>query len=444
VVFERHRTEAGQSGVAYASIFGGVQADRHGIFHHPARLPDSVYTVAEAFAEGGSETWFYSGQAMGGAGNNYGQGVPGARTLQYGKTEHYKLSANDDAFDAVLEHLVADPGFRAFVQINFTVTHHAYHKHIAPKDFPAWRRRTARALGIEEGEVDSWLELYTEHRLRLQWDFENTARELGLTRDRILELAAVLESAYRQDVTHLDELFGRLLNKISRRGLDDCSLVAFTADHGELLFRPGALFQWTHGYQLAPEVLDVPLILRGEGCGITPGRYAPVTRSIDLAPTLAGLCGLEPEPDAWAGENLAPALRGQSRPPELVAFSHTAILDDFQRELAGEPGLRERLFPTASPAWMWVAFRRADRVFLRRPGEGGEFETRCFDLASDPLQTRDLYDANDPAHREATRRLREYKESLAAAFRERVTGNADPAVEDSERLRLLRELGYVR
>src|SRR5262245_50661845 len=35
IVFERHQTESAQSGIAFASIFTGTQADVHGIYYHP-------------------------------------------------------------------------------------------------------------------------------------------------------------------------------------------------------------------------------------------------------------------------------------------------------------------------------------------------------------------------------------------------------------------------
>ena len=76
VVFGRHVTETGQSGGAFASLYAGVQADQHGVFHHPKILADELYLVAEAFADGGYETHFWSGHAMAAGELAYGQGVP--------------------------------------------------------------------------------------------------------------------------------------------------------------------------------------------------------------------------------------------------------------------------------------------------------------------------------------------------------------------------------
>src|SRR5262245_58401633 len=37
-VFTKHQTEEGQSGIAYASLFSGSQAPRHGVYYHPSKL----------------------------------------------------------------------------------------------------------------------------------------------------------------------------------------------------------------------------------------------------------------------------------------------------------------------------------------------------------------------------------------------------------------------
>lgn len=55
--FEKHRTEAGFSGTAFASIYSGSHAMRHSAFTHPTRLPLSLYDLTEAFADNGYEVY---------------------------------------------------------------------------------------------------------------------------------------------------------------------------------------------------------------------------------------------------------------------------------------------------------------------------------------------------------------------------------------------------
>ena len=100
----------------------------------------------------------------------------------------------------------------------------------------------------------------------------------------------MIELLYKASVYELDALFGGVIEAIEERGLIDASAIAFTSDHGEILYRDNALFQWGHGYQQAPEVIGVPFLLRAPG--LPAGRFDHVTRSTDVYPTLAGLAGV--------------------------------------------------------------------------------------------------------------------------------------------------------
>ena len=84
IVLQRHVTEDGQSGIAFASLYAGVQADRHGVYFHPRELPASLELVTEAFANGGYETFYWSGQPMAAAELGYAQGVPPANVFTHG------------------------------------------------------------------------------------------------------------------------------------------------------------------------------------------------------------------------------------------------------------------------------------------------------------------------------------------------------------------------
>ena len=57
--FERHQTESGQSGIAFAALFSGTHAPQHGIYAHPSRMSPDVLLITEAFAAAGYDvlTW---------------------------------------------------------------------------------------------------------------------------------------------------------------------------------------------------------------------------------------------------------------------------------------------------------------------------------------------------------------------------------------------------
>ena len=440
VVFERHHTESGQSGIAYASLFSGTQAARHGVFHHPTLLSDDLFLITEAFAAEGYKTWFWSGQDMGSARLNYGQGVPPGHVFKRDRDDAAGLTANDSGFESLLADLERDPNRRAYVQVNFTLTHHAYQKHVPEDELPELLREAAAALdGFSFEQATRLVELYDEHRLGLQWDAPATFERLGLSPEDVRRMAAVLEVIFARNVRELDRWFGRTLERIEAHGLAAESVVAFTADHGEVLYRENALFHWTHGFQLAPEVLQVPLLVRAPG--VAAGRHAGVTRSIDVFPTLAGLAGLaDPGCD---GTDLSPALLRGAAPPDQRAFSHTSVFTEAQAGEYGDWSLRNRFFEPAEPESMWVGAREGDLLFRLRRLDPETWRLSVFDLARDPGLTEDLHDASDPTHARMEEQLTTYRTQLVEAY-ETFAQQPGRNLSLREQLRSLRKLGYVR
>jgi len=430
VVFTRHQTESGQSGVAFASLFSGVQANRHGVYTIPQRLPDDVRLVTEVFRDAGWDVHAWLGHGMASPDLNYAQGVSRERVSAS------MLDAGDPRFQRVLDDLRADPGEKAFLVTNFSVTHEPYAGHELDAFCRLREKECARAP--RGPDFRRLRELYLANFLELSFDFDATVRRLGLSREDLAALVAFLELLYAADVFHLDHLFGSVIDRIAQAGLLDEALVVFTADHGEVLFRENAVFQWSHSLQLAPEVLSVPLLIRAPG--IAARRYDAVTRSVDVLPTLADLAGIDLGGDALAGVDLAPALRGERPPPELLAFSHTALVPDLvMAQLGAWEGFR-RHHPQASPERIWVSVRRGDAIYKLIPRDGGEPMPEVYDGSRDPGEARNLYDPADSAQRDMLARLSEYRSILVAAHGREAAGRDLPP---ERQLELLRSLGYV-
>jgi arylsulfatase A-like enzyme len=296
--------------------------------------------------------------------------------------------------------------------------------------------------GLSEKEIESDALLY-QFNLDLQKNFPKARERHGLTDERVRRLARVVELLYVSDVAHLDALFGSVVKAVDDRGLGPQSLIAFTADHGEVLFRENALFPWSHDFQLAPEVLRVPLIVRG--AGLEPGEVDWVTRSIDLYPTLAGLAGVPVADPGVEGLDLSTALRGRAPAPELVAFSHTPkVRSDVVQRALREWDLFASYYPTDGIEHIWVSMRKGDRVFKLRKLPSGEFGFEAFDLARDPGETHDLYRADDPEHAEIAAQLVRYKAALVAAHDSVPAGEGSKSPVDDYQLKALRELGYIQ
>lgn len=449
VVFERHVTECGQSGIDFATLFTGKQADGHGIYDHPNVLAERNELIAESFAAAGYETFYWSGHPMASASLGYGQGVPEANVIAHDrmfgnssepfeKTYLASLSANEPRFQAILARLAAEPDYRAFVQVAFTETHEPYHRYVPVKELRAFLQRFPEvAPDLDPKAIARWVSRYQKYRHELNWDFAQTRKALKLSDADVAALARTLAALYAACVGQLDGYFGEVLGAISAQGLDGECLLAFTTDHGELLYRDNASFPWTHGLELAPEILEVPLILRG--AGLAPGRYGAVSRSIDVFPTLAGLCGI-PIPSAVEGLDLSRALRGTVPPPAPLAFSHTPLWPEARMERFGRYQPVHDLLPARDPQCMTVRVRDGDLVLQIRRTRAQEDRIECFDLASDPEQRVDRYDPADPRQAELLEGLRRYKQKLAEHF----DSALESEVPDNDTLERLRALGYIR
>ena len=429
-VFMRHQTEEGMSGPSFASILTGTQADRHGVFAHPARLAEGNHLITEAFAEAGWETWFFDDHAIASAALGYAQGVPPHRVKR-------ELPRGDSqAFAHILERLREDKSRRALVVTAFTVSHRPYALERV-RDFAA--RHPEACGGLSSAEIERLGGRYQESRLRLQLErnFEGTARRLRLSPRERAALVAAMEAIYASRIEYLDELFGTVLDAIDRAGLADESLVAFTADHGEILYRENAPFKWTHGFMLEPEDLTVPLIVRAPV--LTPGRYQGVSRSIDVFPTLAGLSGVGLAQGSVDGVDLSAALLGRAPEPRLAALSHTMLVPREVYARSREWTTFRSYFRELDAPGMWVALREGDLFCRQRARLGKDLPPELYDLATDPGLSRNLYDSGREEHLRLVRGLAAYKRLLVDAH----AHGPRAVLPSSEERQRLETLGYI-
>ncbi len=431
VVFERHQTESGQSGIAYASIFSGSQSPGHGVYSHPQVLSEDLYLIGEAFEDAGYETHYWAAHPMAAGSLKYGQGVAD-------KNHHDGLLiGKDKRLVRILRKLRRDPNARAFIMASFTVTHGPYNANTVD----AFCQRFPDECKNWDAGYKKYYDLYINNAFQLSYNFPEASKALKLGPEEVRGISIAQEQYYKANVSLLDALFGRLVERIRVSGLLDQSLIAFTADHGEVLYRDGAPFKWTHGHALAPEVLNVPWIVRAPTAGVAPGRYAGVTRSMDVFPTLAGLAEVSiPAGTQVAGVDLAPTLRGDVKPKQLPGYSHTALIPEIVQERAKHWTLFRRFYPRNDIEFMSVALRQADRVFKYRHVGEGKFNCEYYDAASDPEEKKNLCDPANAEHMQMVAELKAYQAALQRSFRERDAADSSVPADQAERLR---SLGYI-
>jgi arylsulfatase A-like enzyme/Flp pilus assembly protein TadD len=217
-----------------------------------------------------------------------------------------------------------------------------------------------------------------------------------------------------------DAQVGRLLAALASRGLDDRTVVAIAADHGESLGEHGEL---THGLLLYEPVLSVPLLLRAPG--LAARRVDTPVSLVDLAPSLAGLLRqrLPPPPGgALDGRDLSAALLAGREPGPAELYAETRYPEVFGW----------------SPLF---ALRRRELKYIAAPSP------ELYDLQADPHEARNLAPSQNGrgfaarlAAIEATARAPGLPSRAAVAAG---TAPAAAAIPDAETRRRLESLGYA-
>lgn len=181
---------------------------------------------------------------------------------------------------------------------------------------------------------------------------------------------ARLVSLYDGAIRFVDSELGRLFDRLEEHGIEEDTLIAVTADHGEEFFEHG---RKTHRHQLYQESVGVPLILRWPS-GLPAGRVVEGNAGIvDLAPTLLSAAGITVEGSSMAGVDLLPIARGARENAERVYLSELVRFE-------GTDPVPTRLLSIA---------RGNNQTILQTRG-ATPWSGEVFDLSSDPGQVTGL------------------------------------------------------
>ncbi|HEX9637211.1 MAG TPA: tetratricopeptide repeat protein [Acidobacteriota bacterium] len=224
---------------------------------------------------------------------------------------------------------------------------------------------------------------------------------------------------YDGELAFVDAEIGNLLNYLEDQGLDDETLVVFTADHGESLGEHG---EPTHGVFLYDSTVRVPLILRLPGT-LPQGQVVQQPCSlVDLVPTV--LAALElPSAPGLPGRDLMPgtAAPGGGAAATAAGDDEAAVLleSDFQRY-----------------NFLWsalAALRLQDWKYVRAP------RPELYNLKRDPGELQNLIDRQPDRARQMAAQL----DRLRSQLTPQGGAQAPQATLDTEQRRQLQSLGYL-
>ena len=167
---------------------------------------------------------------------------------------------------------------------------------------------------------------------------------------------------YDAMITSLDECVGRISAALDRAGLTDNTILVFTSDHGDMLGSQG------HRLKQRPweESINVPFIVRQPGRIKAGQKRDWMVSSVDLMPTLLGLCGAT-IPSQVQGIDQSGLFQGNDGEKRESAFL-------FNTHNGGGPGCDWRGIRTKD--WVYAFHMEGDWIL--------------YDLKSDPYQLENL------------------------------------------------------
>ena len=265
---------------ARGSILSGLHALRHGAAANDLPVWQDIPSIAKTFSEAGYSTAHVGKWHLGGVPRE--KAIPKDERLgfeywrgcncnhQYldawyddDENHRYKISGYEPIkqTDLALEYLEKTNNKPFFLSLCYGPPHDPYFdlpegakEHFAEKD-----------ILLRENAIDQ------------------KAQDMALRGKDLRELYA----GYYAQISQLDIQIGRILKWVRQSGHEKDTVVIYTSDHGDML--------GSHGFankQLwYEESARVPCVFYGPG--LEPGKRNSPFSLIDLAPTIAGLCGLE-------------------------------------------------------------------------------------------------------------------------------------------------------
>ena len=199
--------------------------------------------------------------------------------------------------------------------------------------------------------------------------------------------------AYYRMISGIDNAIARILKTLEDKGLDENTIVIYSADNGFMLGDRGTAGKWNHYEQS----LNVPLIIYDPRLADDKrGRVIDqLVSNIDFAPTFSDFAGIKPS-EVHQGLSLVPLIEGESAP-------------DWRTDI-----FVEHKFKSFND-WRGVRGERY-KFAVYHEEKDGPYEC-LYDLEKDPDELVNL--ANNPEYKELRtkmlRRLKSYQDELPLA-----------------------------
>ncbi len=365
VVFTHASSVAPLTLPAHSSIMTGMQPTYHGVrVNGNAALGQSQETLAEVFSKRGYETGAFVGAFV----------LDGRWGLNQG-FQHY-----DDRFDLKkYKHLDLGTVQRPGNEVMDAAL--------------AWLESR------KQRPFFAWIHLYDAHvPYEPPEPFRSRFGGSGLA------------GLYDGEIAFADEQVGRFSSWLRAKGIEQKTVVVVMGDHGEGL---GSHGEGTHGYFVYDYATHVPFLVATPFDDLRGVRVDSQVSSVDLFPTVLGLCGVEAAPKVQ-GRSLLPDMFHPRSPAETFAYA-------------------ESMTPNLQFGWSALHSLRSTRYKLIQAPR-----PELFDLSADPEEERNVFDRNPAV---ASRMMGVLDQLVAETSRDAPA--AESADLDKETVDRLAALGYV-
>jgi arylsulfatase A-like enzyme len=241
--------------------------------------------------------------------------------------------------------------------------------------------------------------------------FGELAKDTWLrTREGLVTDADYVTSLYDQEIRHVDEGIGELVQAIDDLGIGGDTVVAIIGDHGESMTEHGIFYEH-HG--LYEPTLHIPLVVRCPGLVPAGSRRGQMLQHQDLAPTLLQATGL-PVPRTMESSGFWPVVQG----------SETG-------------GGREYIISAECTLQAKWSIRTSDHklIVAREPDFYGTAMRELYDVRSDPGEEVNIVDQQP----ELAASLEQTLENWIADNLRRLGRTRDPLVEQGVSLKAVIE-----
>lgn len=216
---------------------------------------------------------------------------------------------------------------------------------------------------------------------------------------------------YDGEIAYVDNLIGKVLDKLREKNISEKTLIVIVGDHGESL---GEHDESSHGFFIYNATVWVPLIIYFPSSKFVGKQVASQVETIDIMPTLIQILGLQ-FPHEVQGKSLIPLIMGKDKGQESLAYS-------------------ESYFPRYRYGWSELKSLRSSQykyILAPRP--------ELYDIINDPKERKNIYKQNISVAKKFEQNLKSLQEEMSVkGIEERVPKKLD---EDSRKK--LMALGYI-